>query len=128
MKDSTGETAIASAIVFMLLGPITWAVHFLVIYGGQASACALQVSGSLELQEVYVALFVIVVTALFGAQLGFFAWRPAAAARLLHFDADEEESQAFSTKVMQALALLSLFGVVGSGAAAFMVDACAAIR
>ena len=34
------EGSITRTLIFMLLGPIAWALHFLVVYGSHASYCA----------------------------------------------------------------------------------------
>nr|CAD6438782.1 hypothetical protein REQ54_04750 [Rhizobium sp. Q54] len=124
MRDADRETSVAGAILFMLIGPIAWAGHFLLVYGGQAALCAFQNSGIFILPQIYGSVLVVAVTVLVGAQLTYAAWKPESVARILRFDADEHDSQVFASRVMRLLTLLSLFGVFWAGAAAFFIDAC----
>lgn len=124
MRDPSKETPVAGAILFILSGPILWAVHFLMVYSGQATICAWRSNGFLLLPEGYASSLVLAATAAIEILLIYAVWRPKAVALLLSFDADDAENQSFVVRTMRLLVALSIFGVTGGGAAALVMNAC----
>jgi hypothetical protein len=111
----------ASTIIYVLIGPIVWALHFFALYGPQSMLCA---RGLPEAVPPIVA----VATLAAAATLLFAIWRPGRLARLMRADGWPQAPQQFLRHVMQALAVLSLFAVAAAAAVALFVPSCAALR
>lgn len=118
MRGSTLGT-----IVYVLAGPIAWAVHVTVIYGFQSTACAVHPS-----PEWLVDIVVTIATAIAAAVSAFVALRHETAAHALGAGGWPDETRQFTRRVMTLLALLSIFGIVGAGAATFILPACDMMR
>ncbi len=122
MKGPAKEAPTVSAILFLLAGPILWAGHLLLVYGVQSVTCVLG-SGSVSPSALIQTSVVLVTLAaiLFLCLALFF---PDRLAHMLRYETPDRHNHAFSIRVERFLSLLSLVGVIWSGAAVFLLDAC----
>lgn len=117
-RDDSSSTA--GTFVFVLLGPIVWALHLAVVYGMQISCAAAASRPSIG---ETLALAVLGATAAALAFLAVAAWRSHAAARMLRVRASR-----FLERVMRLLILLSVVGIAWVGTAALVLPACLQLR
>lgn len=96
----------------VLLGPVVWAVHFLLVYVTESLFCA----RSLE------AAHTLVVIAATGLAIGLILWRMGV--RLMSSRRLRSELDAFLAWLETALCLLAVAGVVLVGAAGGLLPAC----
>jgi len=115
-------------VVFLLAGPIVWALHLLLTYGSQSALCAFSHQTGAEGFIVDPVNTIIVVTlgAVF-ASLPFFA-RPAGAYKLLAGDHAPENQWTFFRSVSQLLTGLSILAVIYAGTAVLILPTCAQLR
>ncbi|MGJ0484568.1 MAG: hypothetical protein ACR65R_08550 [Methylomicrobium sp.] len=112
-------------VVIALTGPsIIWALHFGLVYGIQPVFCVV-LGGDLAGFWAQMAVLGITVAALLALLLLIF--KPDVVLRLEREGAARTSAGSFLTRVMQLLALLSVFGVLLGGSAALFLPACAAI-
>jgi hypothetical protein len=118
-SDSTAR------LIYWLLGPIVWAVHFSVVYLAHTLICA----RPLLTGESLVAMSRIVVIAATAVALAALAWLIRSAhAALGRATARASETSLFQNRMVLLLSVLAVFGVFWSGAAALLVLPCAALR
>jgi hypothetical protein len=121
----TSRSSIAGTILFILFGPIVWALHFGLSYAGHAGLCA--AGDRLPLGPSALPLLLGTVTAIAAALIaaGLIAPRllrtPLGAPR-------EGETAAFVTTLMRLLAGLSLFGVAFMALTMLLLPLCAPLR
>ena len=108
-------------LVYLLLGPIAWAMHLMVVYGSHTLICARE--GGSGASETILAATLIVLAMLAAAIAA-----PGAAQRAL----DQSDSNAvgyrFHRRVMRWLAFLSAVGVAWAGSTALIVGPCLSLR
>lgn len=121
---------IASAIgtmLFVLYGPLLWALHFLVVYGGHASLCAVGVeAGVVGLPLPLALVWAATLLALAGIAAGL-VW-PRQVQGFLHAVSLVEIDNRLLVRIMRLLALLSFLAVVFAGLASLIVPYCAQLR
>ncbi|WEX75676.1 hypothetical protein PYH37_001327 [Sinorhizobium numidicum] len=128
MKDAGNETPIARAILFLLIGPISWGGHFFLVYAFQSVTCALRGGNYLVMSPAVVAAGVILLTLVFALLLLLALRFPRPVARMLRYAPSGKDNQEFSIHVAQLLIVLSLVGVVWTGTAVLLPDACGQLR
>lgn len=120
-KPPSSKQAVGTVLI-SLIGPLTiWALHFSAVYGAHHILCAMLTDsriGNLMLAAVSVAT----VAALLALLL--LIVKPNVVLRMDEEMAISKNSLSFLTGVMRLLALLSLFGVLWAGSAAFFLPAC----
>lgn len=121
------EGSIAGTLLFMLFGPLVWALYFLVVYGGHASFCAAGDRLPGMPAEVLPILLAAATAAAMALIAGALLW-PSAPRRLLRAVPAGNPEAGFVTRVMRLLALLSLFGVGFAGIAMLIVPLCQQLR
>ena len=121
------EGSITRTLIFMLLGPIVWALHFLVVYGSHASYCAVgeRLPGQPDTVIPVLQWSATIAAALVLA--GGILW-PSAVRTLLRAFPPTSTSSDFIIRVMQLLALLSLFGVAFASLALVFLPICGQLR
>lgn len=126
MKNSGKEASIASAIFFLLSGPILWAGHLFLVYAVQSATCAIASRwvGASQLIQASVVLATLAATMLLLLLLCF----PRRVARLLRYETDDRHSQVFSLRVARLLNLLALMGVIWTASGALLLDTCSPLR
>lgn len=115
MKD----TPFIRTTVAILIGPIVWAVHFLVIYVVTALACARHFASAqwLGMGAVQAMIVAATVVSLVVLAIAMRLLRPA-------FSGLSGDSQEFARNMAVALALLSVLAIVWDALPAFMVPVC----
>lgn len=128
MKAGNDASPLAGGIFYLLVGPIIWAAHLLLVYGPQSALCALRADGVITIAPLAVTALVGVLTVMSMAALALVLWRPRQVARLLHFETAAESDRHFAISVMRLLTALSFAGVTWAGAVALFLDPCAQLR
>jgi hypothetical protein len=118
---------VAGAIVFLLVGPIIWAGHFLFVYGPQSALCAFGSGGSHERAIIVTALIAVVTIAALLLQV-LALLRPQSLAALLRFRSAEQSERDFAVRVSRLLTAMSMLGVAWVGSTAVFIDACGQLR
>ncbi len=121
------EGSIVGTLVFLLFGPLVWALDLLVVYGGHASWCAAgdRLPGD---PQVVVPVLHWGATAAAGLILAVAIIWPAIPRALLRAMPSTSPEAGFADRVMQLLALLSLFGIFFVSLAQFLLPLCAQLR
>ena len=112
-SDQLRERAVW-VIVYLLLGPILWLIHFTVVYALQSTLCVVASPTRLVL------IATLIVTAL--------ALTALAAALRKAGRGDQPSSRPFLRQTMRLLALLSAVGIIWTCLAALLLHPCAALR
>jgi hypothetical protein len=116
---------LGGALLYVLFGPILWASHLTLIYGGHTLLCALGVSSD-ALSPSVISFSVAIVTIVTLVVL-----LAAVVAAIFKGGARGDRGSAatfFLDKLMMALALLSGFGVALGGASALIIEPCLMLR
>lgn len=128
MKAGNDAGPLAGGIFYLLIGPVIWAAHLLLVYGPQSALCAFRADGMIAVAPFVITALVGVLTVISMAVLALVFWRPRQVARLLRFEAAEETDRRFSISVMRLLTALSFAGVTWAGAVVLFLDPCAQLR
>lgn len=121
------QAPVLGTILFLLFGPLIWAVHLFTVYAGHASLC--EAGDRLPLLDADALPWLLggaTAAALLILALG--SVRPAIVRRLLRATSPAHDEMAFTTSVMRMLAALSALGVVFAGVAILLVPLCAQLR
>ena len=113
-----------SPILEAVAGMLIWAVHFGLVYGANAVACARGFAGGELLGLPLVPALVLGATAVALAAVGWIGWR---ARRRLHADLsgeDGEDDPQFTVWLTYAVALVSALAILWEGMPVFVVDPC----
>ncbi|KXF76599.1 hypothetical protein ATN84_11100 [Paramesorhizobium deserti] len=128
MKAGNDAGPVAGAILYLLIGPIVWAAHLLLVYGPQSALCAFRITGTAAVDPWLISVLVAGVTVIAMAAVGLTLWRPRRMARLFRFNAASDGDRSFVISVMRILGVLSLFGIAWAGATTLLLDPCAQLR
>jgi hypothetical protein len=128
MKAGNDSGPLAGGILYLLVGPIIWAAHLLLVYGPQSALCAFRADGMITVAPFVITALVGVLTVISMAALALILWRPRQVARLLRFNAAAEADRRFAISVTRLLTALSFAGVTWAGAVALFLDPCAQLR
>jgi hypothetical protein len=129
MKAGDDRISIAAATLYLMSGPLVWAVHLVFVYVPQSGLCAFRITEVAAVAPLAISMTVVAVTALAAALLAIAIARPDAIARVLRApDLHEGENGRFLCRVMRMLAALSLAGVLFAGATAFLLPPCEQLR
>lgn len=124
-NKSEAREPLAGAVFHVLLGPIVWAVHLTLVYGGHTLLCVKSVaSGALAAGAVSLGVVIVTAAALIVLIVAVVA---------AHFRGRALENRGpatmfFRDRVMMILALLSGVGVAWEGASALIVGPCLMLR
>jgi hypothetical protein len=112
---------LVGTILYLLLGPIVWAVHFTIIYSTHALLCERGLAGGpLDARLIIAVATGIGLVISIAATLA--GWRSRRANR------DTQGVSAFQRDVMSLLALLATIGIAFGGATALFVTPCLLLR
>lgn len=111
------EPSTAGTLVFLMFGPLVWAGHLTLVYGGHTLVCLR--GGMADAAGMYV-LAVTVVAVLIVCSFIFQLERWARAMGLL----TGEDANRTTHRIARLLAILSLIAVLWSGATVGLVSAC----
>jgi hypothetical protein len=116
--------ALTRTTLYLLFGPIVWAVHFAMLYGMHTILCArpsARVMPGAGVATIVLAATVAALALLLAATVTGYRRRNAA-------HADSRAATRFCHDVMVLLTLLSACGVVWAGATALLVAPCVGLR
>ncbi|RCS25673.1 hypothetical protein DUT91_02535 [Phyllobacterium salinisoli] len=128
MKAGNDNGPIAGAILFLLIGPIIWAAHLLLVYGPQSALCAFRIAGRTQVDPWLISMLVAGVTVIAMAAVMLTLWRPRRVARIFRFDAAANDNRSFILSSMRWLGVLALIGIALAGATTLILDPCAQLR
>lgn len=114
-------------LVFILTGPIVWALHLTLVYASQSSLCAFNAGESAAGKSIVVAI-ILAATVLCIAAAGYSAARPGVVHALIARAALPAEQAGFIVAVMRILAWLSMLAMLYAGMGAVMLPACEQLR
>jgi hypothetical protein len=120
------EGSIVGTLIFILFGPIVWALHLMATYAGHASLCDVGAGRPDLLAPLPVVLAAATMVA--ALLLGTAVVRPGLVRSVLRAVPASSPEAGFATRVMQWLVLLSLFGVTFSGLAMLILPLCQQLR
>jgi hypothetical protein len=115
-------------LIFILFGPIVWAVHLTLIYGGQSSLCAFHVGEDKSGGNTIVVAIILITTAVLIAAVGFSAVRANFVHTLIARAAPCAEQIGFIVTIMRILAGLSILAMLYAGIGAVLLPACDQLR
>ncbi len=123
MSDVSSSRRMVATLLFLIFGPICWALQLTAMYGGQSALCAL---GSVD--QGIVSAWVLAVSVLAGlACCAGIVWTAPTYALFTGTRAESEQWN-FLAFVMRALSALSLLAIAYAGIGALMLPACGALR
>ena len=125
MKEPAEESSIASAILFVLTGPILWAGHLAAVYALQSVTCA--IGGQSITAADIVPSLVTVATLVAVGPLLIALGIPGRLARALRLRFGRGDDRVLIS-VSRLLGVLSLVGVLWTGSAALALDTCGQLR
>jgi hypothetical protein len=126
MGPSSNRQGIGT-LIFILVGPIVWAVHLTLIYGSQSSLCAFNLNEDRGESSAVVAI-ILLVTALSIAVVGFSAVRPNFIHALIARGMSPTEQAKFIVTIMRVLSGLSILAMFYAGLSAVFLPACEPLR
>ncbi|GGE49464.1 hypothetical protein GCM10007276_28270 [Agaricicola taiwanensis] len=124
MERFSQHRSATGALVFLLLGPLVWSIHFFIIYAAHASLCAL--TGGMG--TVWITVIILAVTALGALALVSAALGPMPVYRLLVRHPGGDEETRFLIAGMRLLAGLSTLAIIWGGTAVLVLPLCAQLR
>jgi hypothetical protein len=114
-------------LIFILVGPIVWAVHLILVYGSQSSLCAFNLSEDRGENSAVVAI-ILLVTAMSIAVVGFSAVRANFIHALITRGIPPTEQVEFIVTIMRVLSGLSILAMFYAGLSAVFLPACHPLR
>ncbi|HJT50980.1 MAG TPA: hypothetical protein VJ734_03480 [Nitrosospira sp.] len=127
MGSSSNRQGIGT-LIFILVGPIVWAVHLTLIYGSQSSLCAFNLGEDRSGGNSTVVAIILIATAVFIATVGFSAVRANFVHTLIARTAPSAEQVGFIVTIMRILAGLSILAMLYGGIGAVILPACDQLR
>lgn len=115
-------------LAFILIGPLVWAVHLTLIYGGQSLLCAFNPGEDASGRNVAIVAIILAATIAGIAAVGFSAARPAIVHALIARGALPAEQAGFVVTIMRVLAGLSILAMIYAGLGAVILPACGQLR
>lgn len=107
------------ATLAALVGPLVWALHLALVYGGQHLLCARGAAHNTVLWLVIISSIVAVMLL-----VPLLVASAPVLQRLLGGDQRPEPTQQFLLAIMRLLVLLSLAGIIWAGVAALLLPGC----
>ena len=127
MRSSSNRQGIGT-LIFILLGPIVWAVHLTLIYGSQSSLCAFHLGEDRSGGNSGVIAIILLVTIVSIATVGFSAVRASFVHALIAQGTPPAEQAKFIVTIMRVLAGLSILAMFYGGLGAVFLPACDPLR
>lgn len=120
--------SMSGTVLFLLVGPLVWALHFAVCYAAQSLLCTLGLTQAVLWDLDATKLFVVAATLLAAGSLAVALMARGSVARMLCVVEPEEHQRSFHRGVMFWAASLSIVAVAWTGATIFIVDSCGQLR
>jgi hypothetical protein len=127
MGSSANRQGIGT-LIFILVGPIVWTLHLILIYGSQSSLCAFNLSADKSGENATVVAIVLVATIVCVAAVGFSAIRVSFVHTLIARADPPAEQMGFIVTIMRILAGLSILAMFYAGLGAVILPACEQLR
>ncbi len=123
MSDATSSRQMIGTLVFLIFGPICWALQLTTVYGMQSALCAFQ-----TVSTPTVSVLVVTLTAVIAGLAGAGLVRPGLVYRILTGVQPHSEQWPFLVFVMRSLTALSILAMAYSGTGALMLSSCCGLR
>lgn len=127
MNDATSPRRMIGTFVFLLAGPILWALQLTFTYGPQSALCAFGVGTSAG-ENPTAAWVIVLVSVLCIAIAALVFAQPVPAYRLLAGTASGEAQWPFLRGTMRILVALSILAMIYLGISTAFLPACAQLR
>ncbi len=131
-RDETGSEqrrgSTLGTILYVLIGPIVWALHFTVLYAVHGFSCGLASDGRIAPMPVAILMAVWIATIAAIGLLGAALLAPERMALQLKTDVWSVPQRRFHRQTMSVLCLLSVVAILFAGASTLFVDVCALVR
>lgn len=128
MRDTSSNRQMIGTLIFILIGPILWAVQLTLIYGAQSSLCAFGVGVGANGSNALAAGTVIATTVVCMGLAALALIRPDGSYELITGTHPPGEQRRFLVGVLRALGGLSLLAMLYAGLGAALLPACAQLR
>lgn len=125
MGPSSNRQGIGT-LIFILVGPIVWAVHLTLVYGSQSSLCAFNLEDRGENSAVVA--IILLVTTMSIAVVGFSAVRANFIHALITRGIPSTDQVEFIVTIMRVLSGLSILAMFYAGLSAVFLPACHPLR
>lgn len=123
MDDTKSSRQMIGTLVFILVGPILWAVHLTVTYGAQSSLCAFDAAS-----ETFITAMIIGSAAVFIGLTALAMLKERSCFALLAGTSPPDEQWPFLKTLMKLLGALSVLGMIYFSIASLILPACAQLR
>jgi hypothetical protein len=123
MDDTKSSRQMIGTLVFILIGPILWALHLTVTYGAQSSLCAFDAAS-----ETFITGMIIGSAAVFIGLIVLAMLQERSCFALLTGTSPSKEQWPFLKTLMKLLGALSILGMVYFSLASLILPACAQLR
>ncbi|WP_338610319.1 hypothetical protein V6617_08110 [Pelagibacterium nitratireducens] len=123
MSEVSSSRRMVATLVFLIFGPICWALQLTAVYGGQSALCAF---GSVD--QPLVSGWVLAVSVLAGLACGAGIVWTKQTYTLFTGGSPAGEQWSFLAFVMRALSALSLLAIAYAAIGAIMLPACGGLR
>lgn len=121
MNPPTADRRFIPLTLVSLAGPLAWAAHFGAVYGGQHVAC--------ETDTASRGMLALSIGALTVLAIGLLVFVLVKGPRLLRsHQPAADQTHPFLIDVSRGLIILSVFAILATALAAFILPACAAMR
>lgn len=127
MNRSSPVASIVEILIYLLIGPLVWAAHLMVIYSTTTLICALGQRSNWGAAGT-VSAVVIAATAVALAIVAVSTARPRQARSLLGVKNTSDSMTAFLDRAMRILGALSLVAIFWAGATVIVVTPCVQLR
>lgn len=128
MPDRSSNRRMIGTLVFMLIGPILWALQLMLTYGAQSSLCAFAAGSTTGGSNPAASWTVIALTGACMILAATAMLIPSRSYRLVTGAEPPPEQRNFLVWTMRALTALSLLAMLYAGLGAAFLPACAQVR
>ena len=127
-SDQPADPAVVPSLLYLLFGPIVWAIHLLIVYGAHTVLCAKGL-GAVRMVGMNVpALVILLATTVALAVLLIALLAPYVGRYRSRVSSQTRSFLSFRDGVMRSLTVLSIVGIVWAGWVSLIVAPCLAMR
>jgi hypothetical protein len=117
-----------ATIIYLLLGPIVWALHFTTVYFSQSLICAREFAIAPRASIYSIEAIVVAATLIALTVLVLIAFAQTRLAHMFGEHRAHEGERRFQRRLMMALVLLSAISITYVGTTVLFAHACATLR
>lgn len=128
LQPHRDHSSLFGTALYMLTGPLLWALHMTAVYGSHTLLCTVEVKQPMLWGASPSAVAIMAATLVAVAFLAVFIAARQRMAKAMRIPQADEPQRAFLDGLMLWLGFLSIAGIVWSGATVMVLDACAQLR